>query len=174
MSLKGKQPQTKKKWPRYCFYAAIAMVVLAIILYVIYCQSINSEFGSEKKYFEESFDELYSLATIDDDITDPIVAMGDKALHTIGTGEEFGLLSRYCIEPEYYPDAVRVEAEIDTVTGAVEKTGGYLWIAYHQEAYDADGELVTASGTEDRRILARWSLELIDGAWTVTAIDEAP
>ncbi len=173
MNLKGKT-QKKKKWPLYCFYAAIAMVVLAGILYFIYCQSISSEFSHNEEYFGEEFDELYSLSNIDSDIADSIIGMGREALRTIGSGESFGLLERYCIEPEVYPNAARVEAEIEGIAGGTEGDTGYLWIAYHQAVYDADGNTVTASGSKDDRVLSRWSIAKINGAWTVTEIKEKP
>jgi len=148
------------------------MVLLAGVLYVIHCQQINAEFGHNEEFFGQTFDEVYALSDIDGDIVDPLLAMGEDALKTIGTGEEFGLLERYCIDG--YPEAVRAEAEIEAIAAGIEEDSGYLWVAYHQAAYDADDELVTASGTQDSRVLSRWSIEKIDGTWTVTEIKEKP
>ncbi len=173
MNLKNKAP-TKKKWPVYCFYAAIVMVLLAGVLYLIHCQNINGEFSHNKEFFGETFDELYAITDLDEDIADAILARGREALTTIGSGEEFGLCSRYCVDPAIYPDAHRIEAAIESVAGKIGKSSGYLWVAYHQSVYDANGTLVTASGSESGRILSRWSLEKTDDTWVVTEIREKP
>lgn len=166
-----------KKWPRYCIYAALGLLALALILFLIYCFSINSEFGGMRDYYGESFDELYVINTVDGDLTDPIVKQGRKALKFIGSEQEceaFGLLSRYCTDLRSYPDAAHATGELELLTASVKGNSGYLWVAYFHKVYDVDGELCHGSGTEDERILSRWTIEKIDGTWTVTKILEHP
>ena len=173
MNLKNKSPK-KKQWPRYCLYAAAGLLLLAGILYVIYCQSINSEFAHNEDYFGESFDELYGLPSIDTDIADTLAVQAKQAMQTIGTGEDFGTFALYCINPAQYPEASTAKASVDILTGEIAGSKGYLWVAYHQEVYNANGALVTASGSDDARVLSRWSIEKRDGKWTVTEIREKP
>ena len=174
MSLKSGAPRTKK-WPRYCFYAAVVLLLIAVIIYVIYCQSINSEFGYAEAFYGDRFDELYALSEIDEDIFDPIVKQGRKALEFIGTEEEcaaYGVLSRYCTDMQTYPEAHNAKVSIDAIAAATEGRTGYLWVAYTQNIYDAQGTLICESGSEDQRILSRWTVEKIDGVWTVTEVSE--
>ena len=166
-----------KKWPRYCIYAAIGLLALALILFLIYCFSINSEFGVLRDYYGESFDELYVINTVENDLTDPIVKQGRQALKFIGTKQEcetYGLLSRYCTRLSYFPNAVRATGEMELLTASVKGNSGYLWVAYYHRVYDADGELCSSSGSKDDRILSRWTIEKVDGVWTVTKIWEHP
>ncbi|MBE6985459.1 MAG: hypothetical protein E7434_07640 [Ruminococcaceae bacterium] len=176
MNLKHAAPR-KKKWPLYCFYAAVAMLLLAGVLYLVFCQNINSEFGHNEEYFGEQFDELYALSGIDEDVFSPILAQGLSALQTIGTQEEIsahGVFSRYGVDLSSYPEAHSVSAKAEALAASIDGNSGYIWVAYVQEVYDAQGELVSASGNEDARILSRWSVEKLDGAWTVTEIKEKP
>lgn len=167
----------RKKWPRYCLYAALGLLVLAGILYVIYCQQINSEFGHNEKYFGEQFDEIYALNHVDEDLLEPLLKQGRAALRFIGTKEQcsqFGVMSRWCVDTQYFPEAHTVKSGLDCITAKLNGKSGYMWVAYWQKVTDENGELVCASGTEDERILARWKLEKIDGKWTATSSDEAP
>lgn len=172
-----KTPQTAKKWPKYCLIAAVASLVLCIVLYFVQCFMINSEFAFLKDYYGETFDELYSINMEDSSLTDPIVKQGRAALKFIGTEDEcddFGLLSRYCTDLAFYPNAVRATGEMKLITAAVKGNSGYLWVAYYQRVYDADGNLCRGSGSKDERILSRWTIEKQNGVWTVTKIWEHP
>ena len=164
----------KPKWVIYCFFAAIILAMVAAGLYFSYRQSISSEFGHNEAYFGEAFEELYSMSETDTDFVQPSIDKAYQALTNIGEGEEFGVLSRYCIDPSLYPEAVHVEAELELICVGRDGNEAYAWVAYHQSAYAENGELVTASGTKDSRVLSRWSLENVDGEWTLTEIKEKP
>ncbi len=176
MNLKNKALK-RKKWPLYCFYAAVAMLLFALVLYFVHSNSLSNEFGDTERWFGEQLDEIYDLHDIDDDITEPLLKQGKEALSFIGTKEEcdaFGLLSRWCISLDYYPDADSVKATLDCIAAKAEDDTGYMWVAYTQKALDKNGELVCSSGSKDERILARWSIEKIDGKWCITEIKEGP
>ena len=164
----------KPKWTVYCFFAAIILAVVAAGLYFSYRQSISSEFGHNEAYFGEAFEELYAMSDTDTDFVQPTIDKAYQALTNIGAGEEFGLLSRYCIDPSVYPEASQVEAELEMICVSKDGNEAYVWVAYHQSVYAEDGALVTASGTKDSRILSRWSLENVNGEWTISEIKEKP
>ncbi len=176
--MKLRQNQVKsKKWPRYCIFASLGLLALALILYLTHCFMLNSEFDGVRDYYGEHFDELYIINTVDDEITDPIMKQGRTAMNTVASKQEceaYGLLSRYCTDLTSYPDAVRTTGEMKLLTASVEGNSGYLWVAYYLSAHDAQGALCWSSGTKDERCLARWTIEKIDGIWTVTEILEHP
>lgn len=176
MNLKSKEPK-RKKWPLYCFYAAAVLLALAFVIYFTHTNSLDDEFGHTERWFGSQLDEIYDLYDIDDDISEPLLKQGKAALTFIGTAQEcedFGLLSRWCISLEYYPDAASVTATLDCIAARTEDNTGYMWVAYRQKALDKNGELVCSSGSKDERILARWSIEKIDGKWCITEIKEGP
>lgn len=177
MAIPAKNTQTKKKWPRYAFVAALAMLLIAGALYLWMYISIDREFFPVSEYYGAHYEELFALSAPESDMKKELTAEGKAAMSFIGTEEEceaYGLLSRYCTAREAFPQAQRVETEFKVLAGKTEGTKGYLWVAYIQEVYDGEGQLITASGNSDRRILARWTAEKIDGCWTVTEILEQP
>lgn len=177
MAIQRKQTQTKKRWPRYCFIAAAVMVLIAAVLYFWLYASIDSEFSGVSSYYGEHYEELFKLQTPDGDVKEEILSQASAAFRFIGSEAEcasFGILSRYCARREVFPEAARAEVELDSLAGKTGETEGYLWVAYTYRLYDAEGALLSASGSEEQRILARWTLEKIDGSWQVTEILEHP
>ncbi len=169
-----KKDSKKKTWPRYFFVAAGALLAFALIVYVVYTGRIKDEFGYTKDYYGETFDELYALKTVDEDISAPILELAEEAFSTICTEEEaekFGVLSRFCVKRE---TAAREEHTLELLCGSTKGNSGYLWVAYTQRAYDAQGALLYGSGSENQRILSRWGIQKIDGQWVVTEILEHP
>ncbi len=167
----------KKTWPRVCFGAAAALVLFALVLYVVYTSRISGEFGDVRSYYGETFDELYELKTLDKEISEPIMAQAEEAFSAICPEEEtekYGLLSRYCTKLESYPRAAQQEHELELLCGGVSGDSGYLWVAYWNRVTDAQGTPVHGSGSEDRRILSRWGIRKLDGQWVVTEILEHP
>ncbi len=173
-----KKPMKKhNKWPMICLYISVALILFAIGLYIYWCQSLKAEFGYAKDFYGDTFDELFRLGSMDSDISDPIMEDGKNALTFIGADadcDDFEALSRYCVRLSDFPEAASCSYTLDLIASGMKKTYGYLWVAYTQRAYDANGILLTASGTEDERILSRWKIEKIDGDWTVTEIWEMP
>ena len=47
-------------------------------------------------------------------------------------------------------------------------------MAYIQQIYDGEGNLLQGSGAEKARILSRWTVEKQNSTWVVTEIREAP
>ena len=168
----GKNP---KKWPRICLYIAIGLIVFAIGLYVYLCQSINAEFESYKEFYGEAYDELYSLSNADKDVRSEIHALGKEAFEFLGTQEEcdaFGKLSRYCVNLTQMPEAARCGYTLDLIASGAQGDVGYIWVAYTQTVCDAEGNVLSSVGTEDARCLSRWTIQKIDGKWTVTDTQE--
>ena len=177
MAIPAKNTQTKKKWPRYAFIAALAMALIAGALYLWMYVRIDREFFPVSDYYGAYYEELFALTAPESDMKKALAADGEAAMDFIGTEEAceaFGLLSRYCTKEEDYPQAQRVESELEVLAGKTEGTKGYLWVAYTQRIYDAEGNLLSASGSGEARILARWAVEKIDGSWQVTEILEQP
>ena len=84
--------------------------------------------------------------------------------------DEIGMLARY------YPycDIAAEEHSLELITVKLKAQTGVMWVAYCCQAFDSNGDLIYASGNKNQKILARWELEQIAGAWTVTDIREAP
>ena len=177
MKIQKKQPQSKKRWPRYFFIAAAVMVLIAVVLYFWMYASIDREFSAMSSFYGEHYEELFKLQTPDKDVAEEIMGQAEAAFAFIGSEkdcESFGTLGRYCAKTEYFPEAAKAEFELEQLAGKTGESEGYLWIAYTYGLYDANGELISASGSENQRILARWSIEKINGCWQVTEILEHP
>ena len=177
MAISAKNTQPKKKWPRYAFIAAMAMAILAFVLYFWMYVRVDREFSHVSDYYGDYYEELFALSTPDNDMKKEAVIAGTAAMEWIGREsdcETFGLLSRYCTDLEAFPEAHRAKIELEVLAGDTDGNEGYLWVAYTQAVYDEEGTLLTASGSSEERILARWELEKQDGAWTVTSILEHP
>ena len=161
-----------KPWVKRCFLLALALLLFAGVLYAVHYISLDREFNYTKKYFgEETYDEIFAL-TDNSDKAEPILKLGREAFSFVGSKEEaetrFGPLSRYRCT------AASQEFTLDHIVSEFDGDSGYVWVAYTVRGYDADGSLAYGSGSEDGRILSRWSVEKQDGKWLVTAIDEAP
>lgn len=163
----------RKRWPRVCLYLALGLIVFAVGLYVYLCRSIDAEFDAYEDFYGEKYDELFSLNSADSDITDAVLADANKAFAYIGADTaDFGELARYCTDTQDFPTADRCDYTLDLMASGTDKNGSYVWVAYTLRVYDKDGNLLTASGSEDARILSRWTVQGLDGAWTVTEILE--
>lgn len=180
MSKLNTRPQAAKKktWPKVCMILALALIAFAGVLYVIQGVNLTDEFGYTKNYYGAAYSELFRLTTPQKEMQESVLKQANEAFAFIGTKaeaeERFGELGYYAGELDYYPDAVSVEYTLDLIAGKTEKDSGYLWMAYTYRLYDAEGELVTAAGTAESRILTRWTVEKTETGWTVTAIKEHP
>lgn len=173
--IQKKPREQRRKWPRICLYLSIGLIVFAIGLYIFMYCSINAEFGALEGFYGEKFSELFSITTADKDISDAVLADAKKAFAYIGADTaQFGKLARYCIDTDSFPTAVKCDYTLDLLASGSDKNSSYIWVAYTMRVYDKDGNLLTASGTEDERILSRWIVNKIDGTWTVTEILEHP
>ena len=100
--------------------------------------------------------------------------LAEEAFSFVGTetevAERFGLLGRYaCTDP----NAASQEHTLDYIVSKLDKNGGYIWVAYASAYRDPRGEIISLSGTEDHRILARWTVVADnEGKLTVTEIRE--
>lgn len=168
----------KKPWVKYCFIASVVLIVFAGILYVTQGVLLSREFGWSKDYYGAAFEELYRLTTPDKEMKQSVFEQAEEAFSFIGLQQEaeerFGKLSGYCGAKESYPEAASAEYTLDLIAGKTESDEGYLWVAYTYRLYDEKGELLSASGSEDCRCLARWTVEKTATGWTVTAIKEHP
>ena len=173
-----KQTNKKKPWVKYCFIASVALFAIAGILYISQGVLLSREFGWAKEYHGAAFEELYRLTTPDKDMKESVLAQAEEAFAFIGTEEEaeekFGVLERYCSETDDFSATASVEYTLDLIAGHTEEGEGYLWVAYTYRLYDAQGELLSASGTEEERCLARWTVEKVGESWQVTDIQEHP
>ena len=177
MAIQKKQTKASRRWPRYCFLAALVMVAVAVALYFWAYYTIDSEFSAVSSYYGSRYEELFSLSTPDRDMKEEILRQGEEALAFIGSDEDcaaFGALAPYCTDTESYAGASKVEFTLEDLAGKTDGDESYLWVAYTQRVYDADGNLLRGSGSSQERILARWSVKKLDGRWVVTEILEHP
>ena len=180
MSKLNTRPQTTKKktWPKVCMILALVMIVFAGALYVIQGVNLTDEFGFTKDYYGAAYSELFRLTTPKKEMQESVLAQANEAFAFIGTEaeakERFGELAGYCAILEREPEAATVDYTLDLIAGKTEKDSGYLWVAYTYRLYDAEGELLTASGSEDSRVLSRWTVKKTADGWTVTEIKEHP
>lgn len=175
MAISGNNTQEKKKWPRYAFMVAIFMAVVAVVLYFWMYQKLNREFSPVSDYYGAQYEELFALRTPNRTMKEELLQAGEAAMKFVGSEaeaekENFGALTAYCVTQ--YPDAKRVGITLEDLAGDTEGDKGYLWVAYTRRIYDAQGNLLSASGSEEARILARWEAEKINGTWQVTEILE--
>lgn len=175
---KIQKPIRTKPWIRYCFMAAAGLLLLAAVLYGWMYMSIDREFGFSKAYFGEVYSELFELKSPDKTMKKTVETQAEEAFSFVGSRQEaeerFGALAGYCALVEQYPEAVSVDFTLDILAGDTEGNTGYLWVAYTQRIYDAEGELLAASGSEDHRCLARWTVQKTEGVWQVTEIRQNP
>ena len=177
--LNSQQKTTKKsRWPKVCLILSVALIVFAGILYITQATMLNREFGWSKEYFGSSYDELYRLSTPDKEMKNEVIAQAEAAFEFIGSEEElkgeWGALEGYCAALEREPEAARVDYTLDLIAGKTDGSKGYLWVAYTYRLYNEEGGIITSSGTEDQRILSRWTVEKTENGWVVTAIKEHP
>ena len=174
------QPQTvkKKTWPKVCMILALVLVAIAGVLYVVQGVSLTDEFGFTQEYYGAAYSELFRLTTPKKEMQESITGQAEAAFRFIGTEaeaeERFGRLAGYCAILEREPEAASVDYTLDLIAGKTEKDSGYLWFAYTYRLYNAQGELLSASGSADSRILTRWTVEKTESGWTVTEIKEHP
>ena len=178
-SLKATAKQRNKPtspWIKYCIIAAGLLLIFAGLLYIYRYISLDREFHSNIRFFEEeTYEEIFALTDTKTE-AESVMEQAEKAFSFIGTEEEaaeqFGALSRYSCTDS---GAVSEEHTLDYIISKIGDTGGYIWVAYTQVALDPGGEAVSGSGSEKQRILSRWTVEKDrDGQWMVTEIQEAP
>ena len=85
--------------------------------------------------------------------------------------EKLGVLSKYCLCKNDYPDVVREKHTIDFVTAKITGNSGYIWIRYNQEGFDGKSD-EPLTGSWD--ILSRIEIAKKDGKWVAVFVDEAP
>lgn len=167
----NKRKAPMKPWIKYCFFGAIALLVLAGVLYAVLYISLDSEFHQYEDYFGDHYSEIFSISD-NSDKAEPILKLAKEAFSFVGSEEEakaqFGLLSRYCCT------GASQKYTLDHIVSDFDGGSGYVWVAYTQKIYDAEGSLLCASGSEDKRVLSRWTVEKTDGTWRVTEILEHP
>lgn len=172
-----RKTRTTPKWILWSVGIVLALAVVLTIIYVIQCQTVDGEFSGSKEFFGEDYDQIFEGNRVDKDVCRTLTEQAESALSFVGTREEaeaFGPFARYCTDTALFPGAERAECTLDIVAGKTQGADGWLWIAYTQMVYDKDSALVCGSGSEDHRILSRWTLEESGGSWHVTEIKEAP
>lgn len=172
-----KKTRTTPRWILWSVGIVLALAVVLTIIYVIQCQTMDGEFAGVKDFFGEEYDQIFEGNRVDKEVCRALTEQAEAALTFVGTKEEaeaFGPFARYCTDTGLYPGADRAECTLDIVAGRTQGPRGWLWIAYTQKVCDRAGAPVTGSGSEDHRILSRWTLEETGGAWHVAEIKEAP
>ena len=171
-----RQNKSVSPWIKYCLMGGVALLIVAGMLYAYRYMSLDREFHYNIKTFgEETYKEIFSLEDTKDK-AESVMDFAEEAFSFVGTKEEaeeqFGLLSRYsCTDPE----ATSQEHTLDYIVSKIDDEGGYLWVAYASSFLDPRGESIHLAGTEDQRILARWTVEADEeGKLTVTHVQEGP
>lgn len=172
---RGQQSKPQSPWIKICLYAGLGLLILGLGLYGIMYMSLDREFSHNEKFFgKETYGEIFSLEYQKDEF-EPLLKLAEEAFSFVGTEDEaeerFGLLSRYSITEA---DAATEKHTLDHISSGTEGDSGYVWIAYTQEVYKENGELLTAGGTQKQRVLSRWTVEKQNGTWIVTEIQEGP
>lgn len=132
--------------------------------------------GYEEEFFgTDTYRETKHICSHGDKlIVQPILYQIEKAFSYSDDShdceEQFGVLARYCLCKESYPDVVKENHDIKFVTAKINGSTGYIWIRYSQEGLDKDGNRNTGS----KDVLSRIELEKTDDVWTAIDIDEAP
>lgn len=168
MNRMNRNTTQKKKWPKYCLIAAVTLLVFALSIFLYHCYSLRSEFGYAEDFYGDTFDEIYSLNEVDD-FFEPLKKEALEAMTSVGGEEAYGVFGRYCVDSG---EAAEVRATIDALVTSTSGSKGYVWVAYTQCVYDENGNILIQNGTKDARRISRWSVEKIDGTWTVTDISE--
>ena len=163
-------------WIKYCLIGGVVLLIVAGMLYAYRYMSLDREFHYNIKTFgEETYKEIFSLSDTKAQ-AEPVMELAEEAFSYVGSetesAERFGILSRYsCTDP----NAASQEHTLDYIVSKIDENGGYIWVAYTSSYLDPRGEAIYGAGTEDHRILARWTVEAEDdGSLTVTDIREAP
>ena len=171
-----KSKKETSPWIKYCALGAVFLLIIAGSLYLFRYISLDREFHYNIKTFgEETYKEIFSLNDSKKN-AGPILAFAEEAFSFVGTEAEatdrFGLLGRYsCTDPV----AVAEDHGLDYIISRIDGDKGYIWVAYYQAALDPGGEAISAAGTENHRILSRWTVECHGpDVWTVTEICEGP
>ena len=155
-------------------YTVITIILLMIIL-LFFDKRINYYCHYDipnNDYFGEQYREiLYPMSVSDKKQADKIMKKTDDAFSYIGKKEDavriYGKLSRYCITKE---NAVKERHDLKLITADFDETEGYLWIAYNQEAFDKNSQIII--GAVD--VLARVTVKKKEQEWVVTEINEHP
>ena len=166
---KGQQ----KPWTRFCLYAGLGLMLFSALLYAIYYITMDREFYVDQDFFgKETYKELFTLEQEKEPYAH-LIRQAEEALAFVGSSEEaqsrFGILSAYCATEEAVAES---RGTMKVLNAGVEGDSGFVWIAYTQEHRDAEGNLVQSRGTEQQRILSRWTTEYREGTWVVTEIRE--
>ncbi len=164
-----------KPWIKVCMFVSLGLLLFAGILYGVHYISLDREFHHNEEFFgKDTYEELFSL-DVDYGEIKPVLNLAEEAFSFVGTEEEaqqrFGLLSRYSGSSE---ENLQRSHQLDCLNAHLDGNKGYIWVAYVQECRDSKGQLVSSSGTEDQRILSRWTVEKQNDNWIVTEIKEAP
>ena len=169
-----RQSRPMSPWIKYCLAGAAILLVVAGLLYAYRYMSLDREFHHNIKTFgEETYKEIFALEDTKS-AAEPVMELAEEAFSFVGTeteaAERFGLLGRYaCTDP----NAASQEHTLDYIVSKLDKNGGYIWVAYASAYRDPRGEIISLSGTEDHRILARWTVVADnEGKLTVTEIRE--
>lgn len=161
-------------WIKYCLVGAAILLVVAGLLYAYRYMSLDREFHHNIKTFgEETYKEIFALEDAKS-AAEPIMELAEEAFSFMGTeteaAERFGLLGRYACTDS---NAASQEHALDYIVSKLDKNGGYIWVAYASSYRDPRGEIIYLSGTEEHRILARWTVAVDnEGKLTVTEIRE--
>lgn len=169
-----KRNKPTSPWIKYCLIGGLILLLVAGALYGYRYMSLDREFHHNIKSFgEETYKEIFSL----DDTkkkAENLMDFAEEAFSFVGTEaeaeERFGLLARYsCTDP----NAVSQEHTLDYIISKINDKGGYVWVAYASSYLDPRGECIYGAGSEDRRILTRWTVAADpEGNLTVTEIKE--
>ncbi|MBR4866733.1 MAG: hypothetical protein IKU11_08590 [Clostridia bacterium] len=128
-----------------------------------------------KDYYGDSYQELLRPTPLAGYIAGKqVISQADKAFSSFLDRESaeacFGMLGRYCIHSDSYPEAIRQTHNLRMLAAHTNHDSGYVWVRYTSKAYDREGIMVTGSSN----VYSRWTLERQDGIWVVTSIQEHP
>ena len=102
-------------------------------------------------------------------------AFSELGLTEEEAAEKYGLLSRYCITSDLYPEVVREKHNLRLCSVMLDaytaESAGYIWVYYNQEGLMENGEV----GRGAWWVYALWYLERDEsGSWYVADIKEGP
>lgn len=167
--------QHRRKWIAAAVCAAV-LVLGALVLYRFPVYHI-AQVWQPSFYDTGEVSALADIGTREDRrVAGTVMAKAELAFADVGLGREeaedqYGLLSRYVINGDSYPEAVSEWHTLKLWSAHFQERTGVMWVWYSQEGLDADGGTVTGSWD----IPALWYLEKNDsGAWEVTRIKEQP
>ncbi len=155
----GRRNKPMSPWIKYCLIGGLVLLIVAGVLYAYRYMSLDREFHHNIKTFgEETYKEIFALEDTKNEAA-PIMDLAEEAFSFVGTEaeaeERFGLLGRYsCTDP----NAASQEHTLEYIVSKIYDGGGYIWVAYASSYQDPRGESIYLSGTEDHRILSRWTV----------------